>query len=233
VVAADGINSAVRRRLWPDVPAPVYAGSTAWRGVTTEAWTGAPLVGITWGEGAEFGMVPLGDGRAYWFGAVSSPPGAWHADELAAVRERFGHWHDPIPALMAASDTVLRDDIYQLATPLSSYVDGGVALLGDAAHAMTPNLGQGANQALEDAVVLASVCDRAADLGPALAAYDAQRRPRSQAVARAAYQMGRFGQQLRNPAAVAVRNTLIRLTPPRAGVRSMIRYVDWTPPELP
>ncbi|HEV7706709.1 MAG TPA: FAD-dependent oxidoreductase, partial [Asanoa sp.] len=198
VVAADGINSAVRRRLWPDVPAPVYAGSTAWRGVTTEAWTGAPLVGITWGEGAEFGMVPLGDGRAYWFGAVSSPPGAWHADELAAVRERFGHWHDPIPALMAASDTVLRDDIYQLGTPLPSYVDGGVALLGDAAHAMTPNLGQGANQALEDAVVLASLCDPAADLGPALAAYDAQRRPRSQAVARAAYQMGRFGQQLRN-----------------------------------
>ncbi|HTF07977.1 MAG TPA: FAD-dependent oxidoreductase [Asanoa sp.] len=233
VVAADGINSAVRRRLWPDVPAPVYAGSTAWRGVTTAAWAGAPVVGITWGQGAEFGMVPLGDGRAYWFGAVTSPPGAWHDDELAAVRERFGDWHDPIPALMAASDTVLRDDIYRLATPVPSFVDGGVALLGDAAHAMTPNLGQGANQALEDAVTLASLCDPAADLGLALAAYDARRRPRSQAVARAAYQMGRFGQQLRNPVAVAVRNTLIRLTPPRAGLRPMIRYADWTPPELP
>jgi hypothetical protein len=45
--------------------------------------------------------------------------------------------------------------------------------------------------------------------------------------------MGRFGQQLRNPVAVALRNTLIRLTPPRAGLRSMIRYADWTPPELP
>ncbi|MDG4824033.1 FAD-dependent monooxygenase [Asanoa sp. WMMD1127] len=232
VVAADGIDSLIRRRLWPTVPSPAYAGTTAWRGVTTEPWRGPLVVAVTWGEGAEFGMVPLGDGRVYWFGAVTSPREAWNEDELAAVRARFGHWHDPIPALMAATDTVLRDDLRHLRTPVPSYVHGGVALLGDAAHAMTPNLGQGANQAIEDAVVLAARCDPDGDVRVGLAAYDAQRRPRSQEVARAAYQMGRFGQQLRNPLAVALRNAVIRMTPASAGLRSMARYANWTPPQL-
>ncbi|MEV0720447.1 FAD-dependent oxidoreductase [Asanoa sp. NPDC050611] len=232
VVAADGINSAVRRRLWPDVPPPAYAGATAWRGVTDEPWRGPLVVAITWGPGAEFGMVPLGDGRVYWFGSVTSPPKAWHDDELAAVRARFGGWHDPIPALMSATTAALRDDLYHLATPVPSYVHGRVALLGDAAHAMTPNLGQGANQAIEDAVVLASCCDPAGDLAAGLAAYDAQRRPRSQRVARAAYQMARIGQGLHNPVAVALRNAVIRLTPDNAGLRQMAGFARWNPPTI-
>ncbi|GIF74882.1 FAD-dependent monooxygenase [Asanoa siamensis] len=232
VVAADGINSAIRRRLWPDAPPPVYAGATAWRGVTDEPWRGPLVVAITWGPGAEFGMVPLGDGRVYWFGSVTAPPKAWRDDEMAAVRERFAGWHEPIPALMAATTTVLRDDLYHLATPLPSYVHGRVALLGDAAHAMTPHLGQGANQAIEDAVVLAASCDPAGDLDSGLRAYDAQRRPRTQQVARAAHQMGRVGQGLRNPVAVALRNAVIRLTPDNAGLRTMSGFAKWDPPTL-
>ncbi|MET8154587.1 FAD-dependent oxidoreductase, partial [Actinoplanes sp. NPDC005259] len=82
------------------------------------------------------------------------------------------------------------------------------------------------NQALEDAVVLAAVAGRP----DGLAAYDAQRRPRSQQVAKASRMMGRFGQQLENPIAVAARNTVMRLTPPRMALRSMARYADWHPP---
>jgi 2-polyprenyl-6-methoxyphenol hydroxylase-like FAD-dependent oxidoreductase len=232
VVAADGINSGIRRRLWPDVPPPVYSGSTAWRGVTTEAWQGPLVVAVSWGRGAEFGMVPLGDGRVYWYGAVVSPPGAWHDDELAAVRARFGSWHEPIPALMRATNTALRDDLYRLGTPVPSYVHGNVALLGDAAHAMTPHLGQGANQAIEDAVVLAHCCPPGGDLAAGLAAYDAERRPRTQRVARAAHQMARIGQGLRNPVAVALRNAVIRITPDNAGLRQMSAFARWDPPTI-
>ncbi|MEU2615410.1 hypothetical protein ABZ570_28110 [Micromonospora sp. NPDC007271] len=67
----------------------------------------------------------------------------------------------------------------------------------------------------------------------ALAAYDRQRRPRSQAVAVASWRAGRFGQQLRHPAAVALRNGLLRLTPARVALRSMARYADWQPPAGP
>ncbi|MEQ4305700.1 FAD-dependent oxidoreductase [Plantactinospora sp. B6F1] len=235
VVGADGLRSVVRRRLWPETPAPAYVGSTAWRGVTDRPWTGELLVAITWAPGAEFGMVPLGDGRVYWFGAVTAPEGQRDADELAAVRERFGSWHPPIPRLLDATSPsgVLRNDLYHLGTPLGSYVRGAVALLGDAAHAMTPNLGQGAAQAIEDAVVLGSCLPEGVGVPAGLARYDAERRPRSQRVARASYQIGRFGQQLRNPLAVGLRNVMMRLTPPRVALRSMARYADWHPPAEP
>ncbi|WUR57206.1 FAD-dependent oxidoreductase [Micromonospora chokoriensis] len=231
VVGADGLRSRVRAQLWPRHPGPVYAGSTAWRAAI--ALPEPVPAAITWGPGAEFGMVPIGDGQLYWYAALNAPPGGHAPDELAALRERFGDWHDPIPALLAATPpgVVLRNDIHHLAVPLPSYVRGRVALLGDAAHAMTPNLGQGAGQAIEDAVVLGAVCAAGAAAVPAaLAAYDEQRRPRSQAVARASFTAGRFGQQLRNPLAVAVRDSAVRLIPARAALRSMARYADWRPP---
>ncbi|MGI5520640.1 FAD-dependent oxidoreductase [Micromonospora sp. CA-259024] len=231
VVAADGLRSRIRAQLWPQHPAPAYAGSTAWRAAI--AFPDPVPVAISWGPGAEFGMVPLGGGQVYWYGALNAPPGGHAPDELAALRERFGDWHDPVPALLAATPpgVVLRNDIYHLAVPLPSYVRGRVALLGDAAHAMTPNLGQGAGQAIEDAVVLGAVCaDGAEGLPAALAAYDEQRRPRSQAIARAAFNAGRYGQQLRNPVAVALRDTALRLTPARTALRGMARYAGWRPP---
>ncbi|MEU8390533.1 FAD-dependent oxidoreductase [Micromonospora sp. NPDC048842] len=231
VVGADGLRSRVRAQLWPQHPGPVYAGSTTWRAAI--AFPDPIPAAITWGPGAEFGMVPIGDGQLYWYGALNAPPGGHAPNELAAVRERFGGWHDPIPALLAATppDVVLRNDIHYLAEPLPSYVRGRVALLGDAAHPMTPNLGQGAGQAIEDAVVLGAVCASGAEEVPAaLAAYDEQRRGRSQSVARASYIAGRFGQQLHNPIAFAMRTIALRLTPGRVALRSMARYADWRPP---
>ncbi|MBO8196296.1 FAD-dependent monooxygenase, partial [Streptomyces oryzae] len=107
-----------------------------------------------------------------------------------------------------------------------------VALLGDAAHAMTPNLGQGACQALEDAAVLAAALEGAPDVAVALDRYDAERRPRSQAVARAARQAGRLGQQLSHPVAVALRNTAMRLAPSGVTQRAVLRHADWQPPAI-
>jgi 2-polyprenyl-6-methoxyphenol hydroxylase-like FAD-dependent oxidoreductase len=223
VVGADGIHSAVRTTLWPEHPGPVAVGVAAWRGVTREPWPGDIETAISWGRGEEFGVVPLHDGRVYWFGAANLPPGRREPDPMAAVRHRFGGWHDPIPTLLAATDPalVLRDDLRCLDTPLPTYVRGRVALLGDAAHAMTPNLGQGANQALEDAIVLAAA--------GTLDDYDRQRRHRSQRVARMSRRIGRVS-RLENRFAVAARNTLVRLTPPRVALRSMAHHADWRPP---
>jgi 2-polyprenyl-6-methoxyphenol hydroxylase-like FAD-dependent oxidoreductase len=90
---------------------------------------------------------------------------------------------------------------------------------------MTPNLGQGGAQAIEDAVVLGRVAGKPGGL----AEYDAQRRPRSQSVAAASYRIGRIGQQLSNPMMVAARNAAMRLTPPQVALRSMARYAAWRP----
>ncbi|GAA4915757.1 FAD-dependent monooxygenase [Streptomyces coeruleoprunus] len=234
VVAADGINSPLRTRLLPDAPGPSYSGSTVLRAITAHP---VPVTGdfqLTWGPGTEFGHMLLADGRAEWHAVVNAPPGLRHEDPLAAVRRRFARWHEPIPALLAATapEAVLHHDVYELATPLPTYAVGRVALLGDAAHAMTPFLGQGACQALEDAVTLAAAVAAAPDVRTGLVRYDAERRPRTQAVAVAARRAGRMGQQLSGPLAVAARNALMRLAPSRLTIRTTLRHAAWTPPAL-
>jgi 2-polyprenyl-6-methoxyphenol hydroxylase-like FAD-dependent oxidoreductase len=231
VVAADGIHSHVRRNLWERPGRVRYSGTTAWRAVTPEPWAEELTAGLTWGRGMEFGTVPLGDGRVYWYGAVNALPGGRNHDELAEVRRLFGHWHDPVPRLLDATPTeaVLRNDLFHLNPGPDSYVRGRVVLVGDAAHAMTPHLGQGACQAIEDAVVLADLVGGAHDVDAALVEYDRLRRARTRKVARMSRTSARVGQQLANPVAVAVRNRLIRATPPRRSLAPMAKVSAWRP----
>ncbi|MET8468730.1 FAD-dependent monooxygenase [Streptomyces sp. NPDC006422] len=234
VVAADGIGSSVRRRLFPGHPGPAYSGSTVLRALTAQPVDLDADFELTWGRGEEFGHIAFRDGRAEWHAVLNLPAGTRFADPLAEMRRRFGDWHEPIPALLDATrpQDVLHHDVYELRSPLPSFSMGRVALLGDAAHAMTPNLGQGACQALEDAVTLAAALGAEPTVEAALVRYDVERRPRSQAVARAARQAGAMGQQLAHPLGVALRNTAMRLTPSRVSTRMILRHHAWTPPPL-
>jgi 2-polyprenyl-6-methoxyphenol hydroxylase-like FAD-dependent oxidoreductase len=231
VVGADGLRSVVRRALWPDAAGPRYAGYTAWR-MVTEPLVEPPSEGAaTWGRGARFGYTALPGGRMYCFATASLREGtASGSSEYAELLRRFGSWPDPIPDLLSAvpADAVLRHDLYDL-PPLPTFVRGKVALLGDAAHAMTPNLGQGACQALEDAVTLAHCLDGTPDVAAALRSYDLLRRPRTQAVARRSARLGAVG-QLSWPPAVLLRDTAARLTPTRVTLRSMTPVLGWTAP---
>lgn len=231
VVGADGIHSAVRQAVFPGAPTPRYAGYTAWRMITAHPVPALHDGGQSWGRGERFGIIALPDDRVYMFGVADSAPGLRGPDgEYAEVRRRFGTWHDPIPALLDAVDpaAVLRHDIYEL-PPLSSYVLGRIALLGDAAHAMTPNMGQGANQGLEDAVTLAALLDRNASVPAALAEYDQVRRPRTQDIARRSHRIGVLA-QLSSAPAVLLRDTVLRLTPGKAMLGSFAPALTWQPP---
>lgn len=227
VVGADGLRSVVRGTFARGAGLR-YAGYSAWRGVTDAPVDLLGGAGETWGRGERFGYVPLRDGRVYWFAVATLPPGTLFADEHAEVVRRFGHWHAPVPALVAGTTTVLRHDIHDLDRRLPSFVQGRVALLGDAAHAMTPDVGQGGGQALEDAATLAVLADRG-DLRSALQEYDRLRRPRTQAMAARARTVGRVAQLRWGPAAAA-RDLLLRLVPDSASTRAAEAMLRWEPP---
>ncbi|KAB2348301.1 FAD-dependent monooxygenase [Actinomadura rudentiformis] len=230
LVGADGINSRVRHAVWPDAPEPVYAGYTAWR-LVVDPDQKIDAGGETWGRGLRVGFAPLPDGRVYLFGVANAPTGRHSpGSELAELRRTFATWHEPIPALMEAAteDAVMRHDIYEL-PPLATFVSGRVALLGDAAHAMTPNMGQGANQALEDAVTLAAFLDRNATIESALAAYDANRRPRTQMIAKRSHRIGVVAQWTWGPA-VRLRETALRIIPASSMFRALTPVLNWQPP---
>ena len=128
-----------------------------------------------------------------------------------------------------APSAVLRHDIFTLTTPLPELRHGRIVLLGDAAHAMTPNLGQGACQALEDAVTLGALAG-SGDVDDALAAYDAERRPRTQRLVTMSERAGRMA-QAQTPALVGIRNLLARLVPVGVASRPIARTIAWRPPE--
>ncbi|WP_327366114.1 FAD-dependent monooxygenase [Streptomyces sp. NBC_01217] len=235
VVGADGINSGVRGALFPAHPGPTYAGFTTWRIVVPA--TERPFVPHeTWGRGALWGTQPLKDGRIYAYGAAVAPAGAHAADgEKAELLRRFGSWHDPIPSIIAAAEPgqVLRNDVHQLIDPLPSFHRGRTVLVGDSAHAMAPSLGQGGNQAVEDAIVLTHHVTPGGDLGAGLAAYTADRLPRTSAIVRKAAQAARL-MRLTSAPAVALRDVLMS-TASRLGPTLVLRtfdgIADWRPPQ--
>jgi 2-polyprenyl-6-methoxyphenol hydroxylase-like FAD-dependent oxidoreductase len=233
LVGADGLRSRLRAEHWPAHPGPAYAGYTTWRGVTPQPAGMAAGSGETWGRGSRFGVIPLGDGRVYWFATATAPAGERHPDEPADLLRRFAGWHPPIPELITGTDPadVLHHDTYELRTPLPGYVTHRVALIGDAAHAMTPDLGQGACMAIEDAVTLAAAVAGDLALPDALRRYDGQRRPRTQSLVRMSHRMSRFG-QAHGPVSGPVRDLAVRLTPVGAAARGMRRITGWVPPPI-
>jgi 2-polyprenyl-6-methoxyphenol hydroxylase-like FAD-dependent oxidoreductase len=232
IVGADGIHSVVRRSLLPHAKQPRYAGHTCWRFITEPADERVELT-ESWGLGEAFGGGQLRDGQVYCYACAWVPAGQHCTDESAEVRRRFGGWHAPIPQLLSRVDPtrLLRNDIYDL-PPIQTFARGHVALVGDAAHAMTPALGQGGCQGLEDAIELASALALSRDTAAALQHYDARRRPRAQRIARQSRWIGQVT-RFTAPVAVWLRSRLVSELPPSAVLAALERPFEWTAPRLP
>ena len=204
LVGADGISSVIRDGLHGKEE-PRYAGYTAWRGICDDKGLlpkrSALLV---MGGGSQFGAVPCGAGKLYWFLTKNSPQGTTQSKaEIVALSH---DWAAPVPEIVAGTpaDAILQNDIIDR-PPLRWWGRGTVTLLGDAAHPTTPNLGQGACQALEDAVVLADCLGRTRPIEEALREYQGRRLPRTTEVVRNSWQTGKV-MQLDSPVLEQLRN---------------------------
>ncbi|MEU4693920.1 FAD-dependent monooxygenase [Actinoplanes sp. NPDC023714] len=208
VIVADGVFSRTRDRLLGHAFRARYSGSTAWRGVLP----GLPTSTFSevWGRGVKFGVTPHEAGSTNWFATSAVPEGMFHpGQEVAALHRIFGGWAPPVrPVLDAIEESgVLRHDIF-VTPPLPSYICGSSVLIGDAAHAMPPDLGRGACEAIIDAVTLAACLRQATTWEKGLHAYDRKRRPVTQRLARMA---GLAARMTRMRHGIPVRDGLLKV----------------------
>jgi 2-polyprenyl-6-methoxyphenol hydroxylase-like FAD-dependent oxidoreductase len=206
LVGADGLRSAVRRQLHGSAR-PRYAGYTSWQGFAEPLGDATPpgVLRVTFGPGARFLAYHVGEGRLYWEAIVAAPEG--RLEGFDAVLEVFGGWPAPTgDVLRATVGDAWRTDVYDR-PPLRRWGRGRVTLLGDAAHPMTNAVGQGANQAIEDAIVLARALAHD-DPVPALRAYERRRRGRTTQMVRMASGLAALA-RIHHPAALRAREALL------------------------
>jgi 2-polyprenyl-6-methoxyphenol hydroxylase-like FAD-dependent oxidoreductase len=223
VLACDGVHSVARQFVGN--PPPQFRGRTSWRAVLEGCSHLVPEARLSVGHGKQFIMSPIKDGLVYWAADVALPEGAnaTLVDKRAFLLSAFKGWHAPITDLIerAEEDRLVIADVYD-SIPVR-LTAGAVALLGDAAHPMTPDLGQGACQAIEDAVLLAACLDR--DSGSALARYEATRLRRVRLIVRESRMIGRLA-TAGSPLANSMRNVVTRRIPGWLNARLVARYAS-------
>jgi FAD-dependent urate hydroxylase len=186
IVGADGIHSAVRHFIAGDVP-PRYVGIVNWVGIIANDGLHPEHMGSEFlGEGKRCGLLPLAGNRVYFGFACGMKKGgaAPQGGQRHHLRQLFGTWPAPIPSVLerVKEDEVKCLEIHDL-PPLPCWSHGRLTLLGDAAHATAPTLGQGGCQAMEDAILLArSLGSTTLGVEDGLARYEAKRKERAEMI---------------------------------------------------
>jgi 2-polyprenyl-6-methoxyphenol hydroxylase-like FAD-dependent oxidoreductase len=230
LVGADGLRSVVRAQLHPG-EALRYSGHPCWRGLVRDFSHPALPRGLlreTQGRGARFGVGYVREDLVYWWATADWPLGEpVPGGDQAFLVDVFRTAHAPIPQLIAATlpSDLLRNDLQDRA-PLEAWGRGRVTLLGDAAHPMMPNLGQGACSAIEDGGVLAQALEAGMDPVAGLRRYEDARRARTRWLQQLSWRVGAVG-HWRQPLAVWLREQSLRLAPASALRRQVAQVWGW------
>jgi 2-polyprenyl-6-methoxyphenol hydroxylase-like FAD-dependent oxidoreductase len=238
VIACDGIHSAVRKSLGlksklTNRPYSVWRGMTHINSEDEARHLGLDQDGDfseSYGHGRRFGILRLGPGRIHWYAVANNSLRPLDLPEDAALRKLFSGWHNPIPELIGTAVSAICTKVQDRLSTLP-WVVGRVAILGDAAHPISPNFGQGACLAIEDAVVLAACLQTHANLRRALRHYENSRYPRCLELLFMSREAGRFA-QFQNRVLVHLRKHFIKLAPLAFTTFWFRRSCDFHPPSL-
>lgn len=222
LLAADGIHSAVRNQMVPEAEIR-YSGQTCWRGIADfeAAKSKYKMMREMWGGAHRFGYSPISEKEVYWFAVtLAGPNGRDDREKLGEqLKQKYQGFAEPVGQILAATpvDRIIRGDILDL-KPLRKWHGGRVLLIGDAAHATTPNLGQGGCQAVEDAWTLSRTMEKEPDWKKAFPAFEAARRAKVDGIVRNSWRMGKLAHWRRGK---GMRNWFLRQAPESAVRRSL------------
>ncbi|MEM9089309.1 MAG: FAD-dependent monooxygenase [Cyanobacteria bacterium P01_F01_bin.53] len=245
LIGADGLYSSVRAQLEGKarLEAPVYSGMCCWRGYIDG--TGLPLNdefswGEYWGQGSRFGFFDVGGNRFSFYGFDNAAPGSNDDAEggaLNALKKRFSDYGSPVPEILErmSEGAIYRDDIYDRPPLGKDWGQGRVTLIGDAAHPVLPNLGQGGCMAVEDAFELVkqlsgnlAAAGKETSVPVLLRQFEASRSDRVARIHAISRQVGQLG-QLEGRIGCFLRNWLYRLTPTKLADQQFKWLFDYAP----
>jgi FAD-dependent urate hydroxylase len=213
LIACDGAASSVRSKMFPN-SSLTFTGFSCWRGIIEDAPFKVTAYTETWGSRGRFGIAPLRDQQIFWYAVKKST-------EENSLREwtpidllfNFFYYHDPIQDILenTPNDQIIYDDLYEL-KPLTPLQFGNILLLGDAAHASMPNIGQGASQAAEDAVYLSKWMSKEDSVLEAFKKYTLHRQGRIKLIKDEMKIYG-LASQVDFPILCSIRNKLLQMAP--------------------
>lgn len=227
LIIAEGINSLLRKHF--DEKATLrFAGYTCWRGIANAEKLNLEETSETWGKEGRFGIVPLAHDLVYWFACknASEPSSIYKNFTLNDIQENFNAFHSNVQLVLANTkeEDVIWNDISDLA-PIDKYAFDNAVLIGDAAHATTPNLGQGACMAIEDAAILAECTHRNPDFNSAILEFEQLRIKRTQSIVEKSWKLGLIA-QWENPIAMQLRNFGFKLLPQKSYQKQLESLYD-------
>jgi 2-polyprenyl-6-methoxyphenol hydroxylase-like FAD-dependent oxidoreductase len=228
LIGADGINSEVRRIMFGSIPLR-YSGYANWRFVY-EADLGIPVTEAIemWGEGKRFGIVPIGEDKYYSFGVINTSK---NNDRIRNIdinefKELFSGFRWKAVDILKLVDENTKlifnyiEDVF-----LKHWYKGSVVLIGDAAHAITPNLGSGAAMALEDSLVLVQNINKYENLSDAIINFQSERYKRVKFIRDRSFRLGEVG-QLENSTLRNIRNFISRRMPDSFGINIVKKIMN-------
>ena len=212
ILGADGLNSIVRQNILPNNSIR-NANQICWRGITD---FNLPIkfrneLNEAWGKSERFGFVQIAENKVYWY-ALKSFKKNKNEFSINNLEQYFIDYNSVIKDIIKSTkkEQINTAEISDL-KPTNIWHKENVCLIGDSAHATTPNMGQGACQAIEDAFVLSECIDKY-EIAKAFTEYQKLRLPKAHKIAKASWLVGKMA-HLKNPILISLRNQMLRLTP--------------------
>lgn len=222
LIGADGLKSVVRTQIFGKHPIR-DAQQICWRGVCEFTLPESTQYegNEAWGKGKRFGFVPIDAKKVYWYALIKGSTTDLKADEPANLKDIFSDFHSLILDLIKATspEQIIVSQIADL-QPITQWQKDKVCLIGDAAHATTPNLGQGACQAVEDVYILGQCLGQGSDIENAFRQYQQRRVKKAHKIVNTSWQLGKLA-HVENALGVQIRNGLMKMLPQSANRKQL------------